>query len=1010
MRQIILYSYRYLGYKFENIRSILFIGFVIIITLDVGNKGTYVNAMRHNRLFHIILVALLLVSAVTTAEGIKETPQNDPSSSSTSRSDRLLPFRDTIRHGRLPNGMEYYLQQHPHPEDTVTIRLIVDAGSVLETEEQRGLAHFVEHMAFNGTRDFDENELVAYLERLGIQFGPDVNAYTSFDETVYRLDLPARDDGTLTTGFRVMSQWAGAISFESDAIERERGVIVEEWRGGQNAAQRMLRQHMPVLLAESRYARRLPIGEMEVVRNAPRSEFLDFYRRWYRPDNMAVVVAGDISTDTMERLVREYFSGIPRPATSLDRPYYHVPIQEEVRASIATDEEAQRSTVAIYRLQPPQSFETEGDYRRILVRSLFASTFNERIRDISREPDAPIVQGGVGWNRFLRDTEIAVASVVVRDDRITDALTLLATELYRVEQHGFLPDEVDRARRRLLQSIDEALVNRESRNASALADELVRHWTEGEAVPGIEEEHRLYRRFVPEITVAEVNDVIREFLDDRGRVILGGVRVTEDGTLPGGGPVPEEQELIEIVENAGTAHLDRWESAQVGETLLPNPPVPGAVESEIYHEAVDTTELRLSNGMRVFLKPTDYKEDEILFSAYSPGGLALVEDELVATAQLASAVADASGIGEIDAPTLEKILAGSSVTLSTSISRVAETISGSSRSEDLETLLQLAHLVYTRPRFDANQLENLRRQTIQRIEGSLASPTGQFGRRLEELFASGNPRLRSPQVDEVSSITIENTEQVFRERFSRPEDFALFFVGTFEIEEMRRLAATYLASIPPGGEIGDDTVQYGFVESIPDSFPLPPRGIVEETVRAGSEPVGRTVILVHGPYEWSREENHRFNSLADLLDIRLREAIREEVGGSYSVGAAGWRWRRPEPWSFMQLAYGMDPERSDELVDIVYSIVDEVRREAPSRDYLERITAQQRERYRIAVQDNGYWLSNLQFSVQHGRDPADIPDFPKLIDSLTPEDIRSSAERFLDPARRIQLILLPEGE
>ncbi len=955
--------------------------------------------MRFRRFIAYFALFLTVTVPTIPASGVQD--RADIISSRTEQK-QLLPFNQAIRSGRLSNGMEYFLLSHPYPKDTVTLRLIVDAGSVLENETQQGLAHFVEHMAFNGTEEFGEDELIAYLEQLGIQFGPDINAYTSFDETVYRLDLPAGNPESLRTGFRVMEQWARAIAFDADAIDRERGVIVEEWRGGRNAADRILRQHLPVLLADSRYTERLPIGDMDVVRTAPQDEFLDFYRRWYRPDNMAFVAVGDLPVEKLEALVHEYLGPIAPARHPLNRPYFHVPFSDKTRVSVATDEEARRSTVAMYRLQEPAPFQTERDYRNILVRSLFASAVNERLRDIARDPDAPFSQAGVGWNRFLRDTEIAVATAVIRDDRVTDALHTLATELYRVKQHGFLPQEIDRARGRLLQSIDEARVNFESRPSSSLADELVRHWTEGEAVPGIEEEHRLYRKYLPEISLQEVERISRQFTDGEDTIILAGLRVDGDGNLPSGDPVPQDIRLIRELETAANATLTPWTESATPTHLTESFPRPGTILSETEYPDVGTVELNLSNGARVFFKQTDFREDEILFSAVSPGGLSLVDDDLVTAAQLAPSLARASGIGTMDAATLERLLAGRSVSVAPEIGRDTESISGTSRREDLELLFQLVHLTFSNPRFDEVQLENLRSGMVQSIQGRLASPQGQFSHRLENLFAAGDSRLRAPTVQEIEGVQLDQIAEVYRQRFSSPGDFAFFFVGSFDPDEIRSLAVQYLASI--------SDADAGPLETVTDVHAPRPEGTIEEVIRAGTDPVGQTVILFHGPYEWTRKQNHRFNSLVDLLDIRLRERIREQEGGSYSVGAAGWRWRYPQEWAFIQFYYGMDPQRGDELLKTVFDVIDEVRTHPPDETYLERIKARQRESYRQSLRQNNYWLSSLQFFVRHQRDLADILDYPNLIDSLTAEDIRVTAEQFLNPERRIQLMLLPQEQ
>lgn len=967
------------------------------------------TCMKRFSLYALLAIIISLTIAVPlAAEGQSERRSDIDNGVPEERT--LLELYPAVDSGRLENGMEYYTLEHPFPEDTVVLRLVVDAGSVLETESQRGLAHFVEHMAFNGTEAFGETELVAYLERLGMQFGPDVNAYTSFDETVYKLEIPLGSGDALETGFNVMAQWAHALTLDPEAIDRERGVIVEEWRRGRSASQRILREHVPVLFAGSRYAERLPIGEMDVVRNAPPAEFEAFYRRWYRPDNMAFIAVGDLPTEELRRLTEKYLAPITRPDGPLDRPYPFVPDQPGTRVSIAGDPEAQRSTVSLYTLAPPSPLETRGDYRALLVRSLFASIVNERLQDIARDPDAPITAGGLGWNRFLRGTEIAAATGVVRNDRVLDAFEVITREIERAHRHGVTTAELDRARERFFQSIDAARVNFDTRPSASLADELVRYWLEGEAMPGIEAEYRLYQEFLPSITVSEVSAVAEEFIASDNRVILASLRTQDDAVLPNGSPVPEAADFENVLRRVADQQIAPPEEASIPDTLIDAEAItPGRVVAERDHPSVETTELHLSNGMRLFLKPTELTEDEILFSAYSPGGLALVPDELVAAAELAPQVAGASGIGDVDRSTLEKILSGRSVDLAAQIGRVSETMSGQTRSTDLELLFQLIHLSFVDPRFDATQLRNVKQQTIQSIEGALASPDGRFSRRFSQLFAAGDPRLRSLEIDEVEGVTLDQIETVYRDRFSDPSDFALVFVGSFQVDRIRSLAERYLAGIGTAAELGASDSDGEFVETIPSERYPRPEGVVQETVRAGTEPVGRYAAVIHGPYEWSRRMNHRFNSLADLLDIRLRERIREEAGGSYSIGAGGWRWRYPEPWAYMQIVFGMDPERRGELTEIVYDVVEELRTTVPTNEYLERVKAQQRERYRQSIQRNGYWLSTIQFYVQHGRDLAEITTFPELIESLTAEEIQAAAERYLDPARRIEIVLLPES-
>lgn len=943
------------------------------------------------------LLVLLLLATVTLlpARGVPE-----PTAPDSSYLETPLPFREEVLRGRLENGLEYFAVSHPRPEDKVVLRLIVDAGSIVETDSQQGLAHFVEHMAFNGTEEYGEDELVAYLEGLGIRFGPDVNAYTSFDETVYKLEIPTDDAEALATGFSVMQQWASALTFEPEAIDRERGVIVEEWRGSRGAAQRMQETHIPTLFAGSRYAERLPIGDMEVVRNAPRSEFVSFYERWYRPDNMAFVAAGDLPAEEMEQLIQEHLGTLPRPEENLNRPYYTVPEREDTRVSIATDSEASRSTVSLYALRRPLATETVGDYRQLLVRSLFSSIMNERFREITRDSSAPLRDAGIGYNRFLRDTEIAVATAVVRDDQTQEAFHVLAREIERARRHGVLEEELDRARRRMLESIESARVNFETRPAASLADELVRHWTQGESVPGIEYEYELYQQLLPEISAQEVAQIADEFSQRDNRVVLANLETDESGSLRNGDPVPEDDELLTVLSDVQASEIGPPLPEDPAAALISEEPEGGEIVERIEHEEVETRELRLSNGMRVFLKPTNLREDEILFSAFSPGGLARVPEDDAPAAQLAETVARESGLGNLNASALERYLSGRSAGVRPSIGRVSEGMSGSSRKADQELLMQLIYASFTAPRFEENAWDTVRQETVQQLQSATASPQGRYSRRLQEMFAGESARLAPLTPEDVEAVDLSRMREIYTDRFNDPGDFALFFVGSFEIEEMEELIERYLAAIPASDTSG---------ETIPEDRYPRPEGITADTVYAGSEPVAQLAMVLHGPYQWSQEENHRFNSMASVLNIRLREEIREALGGAYSVGAGGWRWRVPQPWSYVQIGFGLDPDRVPELRDRALEVVQELAAEPPASDYVERVQAQQRDEYEQGLQENDYWLSVLQFSVQHGRDLADILKYPDLVDSLTAEAIQDSADRFLDPDRRIELLLLPES-
>ena len=908
----------------------------------------------------------------------------------------VLPMDPDVLSGQLENGMEYFVRSHSWPEDRVVLRLIVNAGSVQEEEHELGLAHFVEHMAFNGTAEFPEGELVAFLETLGIRFGPDVNAYTSFDETVYKLDLPSDDPDSLSRGFRVLQQWASAITFAPEQIESERGVIVEEWRRGRGAQARILDQHIPMLLQDSLYATRLPIGDMDIVRSASRDDLIGYFNRWYRPDNMAVVVVGDLPAEQLRGLVHRYLGEISPSPGPLARNHPEVPRISDTRVSIAADPEATRSTVALYVPGDPLPFRTRDDYRQLLVRSLFASVVNERIREIARDPEAPILSGGVGWSRFVRDTEMTIASATARDGMVTEALQVLEEQIEIARRFGIMESELDRARQRFMQFIEDAFVNRRNQPSTALADELVRHWTRGEPVPGITVEYELYRELLPGITAEEVGAAVNFFDGAAGRMVLVGLR--DEGEA-----IPSEAELLGVLDAVAHAELAPPEPEEAGIALFPVPPEGGQIVAETNHEEVETVEFLLENGLRVFVRETAFRDDEILMSATIPGGMLNLPDDLVTAARLAPLVQQESGLGPVSASGLQRLLSGSSAQLTPRIGYTSAGLEGSSRRGDVETLFQMIALTLRDPRFDQNGLQTVQRRSLQSISGALASPQGQFSRRFQALYGAGDPRLGPLEARDVEQVTLEHVRTAFESQFAQLDQMGIFVVGSISPGEVADLAERYLAALPPFPP-HEVTIP---LDAVTPTKTYSPQG-QRERLRAGSEPVAQVGMIFTAPYSWSRQENHRHNSMSDALAIRLREVIREEAGGTYGVGAAGWRWRQPEERSFVQVFFGMDPERSEELIARTIEVIEEFRTSPISESLLERVQAQQRQSHRQAVQENGYWLSNLQFAWENQREFSTILDYLDMVEGLTAEDIRRMAETYLIPESRMELLLLPE--
>ena len=563
-----------------------------------------------------------------------------------------LPLDPRVTVGTLDNGLRYYIRTNRRPENRAELRLVVNAGSILEQDDQQGLAHLLEHMAFNGTANFEKQELVRYLESIGMSFGPDVNAYTSFDETVYMLQVPTDDPGILSTAFRILEDWAHLVSLDGEEIDKERGVVIEEWRLGRGANARIMDQQIPVLFQGSRYAGRLPIGRVEVLETFPHEALRRFYREWYRPDLMAVIAVGDFDPAWVEGMIRERFSHIPTSQDAGPRPEYEVPGHTETLFAIATDPETTGSQVAILYKQPVEDRNSLAGHRDLLVERLTAAMLNARLFELTRVEDPPFVAGGTARGRFVRTSTFVQLAALVAEDGIQRGMEALLTEAERAARHGFVPSELERAKANLRRGLEQTFADRENQPSARFAAEYVSHFLEAQPAPGIEFELQAAQALLPTITTEEVSRVAQGWLDDRNRVVL--VSSPEKPGLA----VPTESELEPVFQEVLAMEIGPYEDTTPEEPLLARVPSPGPVVEEGLVPELNLTEWTLSNGVRVVLKPTDFKEDEVLVRAFSPGGYSLssLEDHL--SAANASQIVAMGGVGAFSQVDLQRKLAG----------------------------------------------------------------------------------------------------------------------------------------------------------------------------------------------------------------------------------------------------------------------------------------------------------------------------------------------------------------
>jgi len=662
----------------------------------------------------------------TAADSVSATATPAPADTAAATEQQRLPVDSLVTVGTLPNGLTYYIRENDEPRDRAFLRLAVNVGSLLEDEDQLGLAHFVEHMAFNGTENYSGNEIIAFLEHLGMQFGPDINAYTSFDETVYQLTVPTDDPDTFRQAFSVLLEWADRMTMSDEEIEKERGVIIEEWRFSRSAAQRIAEQQYPVLFADSRYADRLPIGDIDLIASFPPDAARRFYDDWYRPDLTSVVAVGDFDASEVEALIAELFGQFHGPDQPRERESFTVPEHPDTKLVVASDPEAQYTDVTIVTKRSADVLATEEDYRDLIVGSLFTSMLNSRLDEISRRPDAPFIGAGVSSGGFVRTTAAASLSAAVEGNDVIPALEALLIEARRVVAHGFTSTELDRSKQDRLRAIEQIYRERDNINSARLADEYVRAFLESEAIPGITFERDLHQKLVPGITLDEVNELASTYLSEENRVVL--VSAIESADLPEV-TIAELEETLRLAEQAP---VDPYEDRVVSSELLDAIPGAGRIVNEIDLDAEDVVVWELSNGARVVFKATDHRADQVIFSAFSPGGTSLVTDGDFRSAQYASVFVENMGYGQFSPPDLERVLAGKAVSVSPYIGSVEEGFSGAASAEDLELLFQLIHLKMTAPRLDPTAVPRNNRKS----GGPAAVPVQQTHQRAVQPWTS----------------------------------------------------------------------------------------------------------------------------------------------------------------------------------------------------------------------------------------------------------------------------------
>lgn len=905
-----------------------------------------------------------------------------------------IPVDRSVRIGKLDNGLTYYIKKNERPEKRIEMRLAVNVGSMQEDDHQQGLAHFNEHMAFNGTRDFPKNKLVSYLQSIGMRFGADLNAYTSFDETVYMLTVPSDKPEIVENGYKVLLNWAAYMTLDGKEIEAERGIIMEEWRMGLGADDRMRKKWFPVLFNNSRYANRLPIGLTEVIQHCKHDALRTFYADWYRPDLQAIIVVGDVDLDQTEAKIKENFAPIPKRENPREKVVYDIPGNIEPLVSVTTDKEATSNMVIYLTKHKATISKTIADYKDDLEAALFNLMLNSRFNEIQQKADCPFVMASTGYDGFFaRTMEAYMSYAVAKESQIEKAFETLIRENQRVLQYGFLETEFDRAKEELLSSFEKRANEVDKNESASFAAEYVQHYLTEEPIPGAKNEFNFAKRLLDDIKLEEVNALAKKWITPENQVVI----VT--GPEKEGVKIPNEKEIRDILNNKElhkvAPYVDNFkpEPLITKELVAGKKSVKGAENTEL-----GVTEYTLSNGIKVVLKPTEFKNDEILMYAHSRGGVSLTNAEDYPSVLLATTIVDRAGLGEFDNVELSKKLKGKNISITPFIDQVKEGFVGNSTVKDIETLLQLTYLYFEAPRRDETAFESVVSEMTNQLKLLGNNPMYAMIDTLMKTSTQNDPRqVAIPNEAFISRANFDKVWEIYNERFDNAGDFTFFFVGSFSNDEIIPMIELYLGNLPNTNK----------KENFKDVFNKFPKTKKDIEVRKGTEDKSMVGIIFSEEYEWKPETNLYLTMYEQALSIKLIEVIREKMSGVYSPQTQMSFSKYPTSSYTLMVLFGCSPKKTNKLTKAVLKIMNEINKKGIDEETLDKVKEQMLRKRETDISTNRFWLSKISESEFNG-DPLSVNEFEAKVKAVTSKQIQTTAQKLIKTDHSVRAVLYPE--
>ena len=906
------------------------------------------------------------------------------------------PVDPAIRTGKLANGLTYYIRHNEEPKERASFYIIQNVGALLENDNQDGLAHFLEHMAFNGTKNFPGKGIINTLEKHGVAFGRNINAYTSQNETVYNLsDVPVNAPGLIDTCLLILHDWSDYLLLTEEEIDLERGVISEEWRTRRNASFRMQRQFFPVLFKDSKYAVRDVIGNLDVIKNFDYPTLRSFYHDWYRTDLQAIAVAGDIDVDEMEKKIIKLFSGIKAVENAQEREFITIPYHSETLFTKATDPEATSSSVAIYvKFEGAKPENKDLSYlRKSYAANLFNRMMSDRINEILQRGNPPFMSGSISYGGFARGYDILAINATAHPNRMEEALKAIYGEALRVKLHGFTQPELERAKRNVISMMENQWKQQDKIRNDQHIRKMQAHYLQGEPLISVDFEWEYIQEILPGITVGEVSEMARNWVKNENRVVIVTGPEKEDVRLL------DEETAFSIMSEVDNSTLLPYEEQDLGTNLITEELKGASVVGTRRLEDLQAVEWTLSNNAKVVYKFADFQKDNVILQAYSPGGNSVLDTEELASAAMLGNFMGSFGVGDFDATALRRMLAGKNVGINSSLTSLFETFRGNSSPRDFETLLQLLYLSFEHPRFEEEAYEAMRMRLQAAVANMSNNPQKIMSDSLQQIMSGYSERTLVVTPGIFDQFSLSSLEKVYRSRFKDAGDFTFFIVGNIDEDSVRTLAARYIGSLtddPRTENWMDDKIRF------PEGQTRKQIPIVLQTEKAN------VTVALNKPMEYSPASNLMLNVLQGILRLRYTEEIREKEGGTYGVSVNAYSERLPLSQKSVMMNFDTDPEKADHLKSIVYREMEKIAAEGPTEEDFDKVVKNLLKDREQAKPNNGYWMGVLINYYQNQYDSDASENYEDILSKMSKEDIRKFAAEFLKGADAVDVVFVPK--